>query len=227
MVQSRAERGGHEHEAGRRIWLIRHGETTAGSSTRFYGATDVPLAELGREQVASLEPFVAPQRFAVIACSPLSRARTSAEVVRGLLHEPPAQPDFVVAEELREVDFGEIEGWTAQEIERDRPDWFARWQEGRIDGFPGGETLDGFFARVASGIDRLLAEFPDGDLCIVAHRGVVKNAVCHLCELPRSLVRRWPLDLGSACVLAAPSGAAGGPEGGRRHLLDRYNLCAP
>lgn len=217
MVQNRSAAGGHEHHAGRRIWLIRHGETTGGSSLRLWGATDVPLSELGREQVASLGPFLRHVRFRALVHSPLSRARTSAQVVAGQLGAS-VPPAFECEEGLREIDFGEIEGQTVAEVQAERPDWHAAWMRGDIEGFPGGEALDGFAARVAGAIDAVLGRHPEGDLCVVAHRGVVKNAVCHLTGLPRLLVRAWPLDLGSATVVV---------EDGGRFLLDRYNLVAP
>ena len=38
-----------------RIVLVRHGETTGESSIRYYGATDVPLSDLGRQQVRAAQ----------------------------------------------------------------------------------------------------------------------------------------------------------------------------
>lgn len=211
-----ARQGGHEHEGGRRIWLIRHGETTGNSSVRYYGATDVPLSDLGRHQVGRLAPLLAEQRFAALVHSPLSRAEESARIVLGALRHAPDRVEHEAG--LREVDFGELEGLTSSEIAVDMPEFHARWQRGEIDGYPGGETIAGFRARVAAGIDAVLARHPEGDLCVVAHRGIVKNAVVHLLGLPWQLVRTWCLDLGSATVVVQTE---------RGFVLDRYNLVAP
>ncbi|MGA0058334.1 MAG: histidine phosphatase family protein [Planctomycetota bacterium] len=208
--------GGHEHEGGRRVWLIRHGETTGNSSVRYYGATDVPLSDVGREQVRRLAPVLVEQRFAALVHSPLSRAEESARIVLGALRHAPSRVE--PEHGLREVDFGELEGLTSGEIAADRPDFHARWQRGEIEGYPGGETIAGFRARVAAGMDAVLARHPEGDLCVVAHRGIVKNAIVHLLGLPWELVRTWCLDLGSATVLV---------ESERGFVLDRYNLVAP
>jgi broad specificity phosphatase PhoE len=208
--------GGHEHQAGRRLWLIRHGETTGNSSVRYYGATDVPLSDLGRDQVRRLGPLVRAQRFGALVHSPLARAVESARIVLAALAAAPAR---IEAEELlREVDFGELEGKTAEEIAVEMPDFYADWRAGRIDAYPGGDSIEGFRRRVGEGVDRVLERHPAGDLCIVAHRGVVKNALVHLLGLPWDAVRTWSLDLGSATVLV---------EAGGRFVLDRYNLVAP
>ena len=174
----------------------------------------MPLSDLGREQVRGLADWLADVRCRAVVHSPLSRAVESAGLVAGMLAD---RPLFVeVDDDLREVDFGEIEGWTADEVRADRPEWFERWQRGGIDGFPGGESLDGFAARVAGAIDRAVARHPEGDLAVVAHRGVVKNALSHLVGLPRDVVRAWALDLGSATVVAA--------HPGRGFVLERYNI---
>lgn len=211
-----AVRGGHEHRAGRRLWLIRHGETTGESSIRYFGATDVPLSDLGAEQVRRLAPYLRARRFAAIEHSPLSRAVRSARIVCEILDEAPA----VVAAEplLSEVDFGALEGRTAEEIAVELPAFHAAWRAGRIDAYPDGESIEGFRRRVAQGVDAVLARHGTGEVCIVAHRGVIKNALAHLLGLPASMIRPWPLDLGSVSVLVADDG---------RWSLDRYNLVGP
>ena len=55
-----------------RLILVRHGETEGQSSIRYYGATDIPLSELGREQVRRARELVAVQGFEVVWASSLS-----------------------------------------------------------------------------------------------------------------------------------------------------------
>ena len=211
-----ARPGGHEHEGGRRVWLVRHGETTGNSSVRYYGATDVPLSDVDRDQVRRLLPVLAEQQFAALVHSPLSRAEESARILLSGMRRAPGHVE--VASDLREVDFGELEGMTSHEVAAERPEFHASWRRGEIDGYPGGESIAGFRARVAAGMDAVLARHPEGDLCVVAHRGIVKNAVVHLLGLPWDLVRTWCLYLGSATVLVES------PQG---FVLDRYNLVGP
>ena len=98
------------------------------------------------------------------------------ELLDGLAELPPL---VEVHRGLVEIDFGEIEGWTAEEIAERKPEWYREWRAGRTDGFPGGDTLKGFAQQVARAWDDIVARFPLGDLLIVAHRGVVKRALMH------------------------------------------------
>jgi probable phosphoglycerate mutase len=196
------------------LWLVRHGETTGNSAERYFGRTDVPLADAGRRQVRRLVPFLAAGHFDVVVHSPLSRATESARILLdGLRHEP-ARVESESA--FREVDFGDLEGKSAVEIEAEQPEWYRRWQVGDVEGYPGGETLVGFASRIGAGIDDVLRRFDAHDLLVVVHRGVIKAALVHLLKLPKPVIRSWSLDLGSLSVVVQD-------EDGR-WLLDRYNV---
>ena len=156
----------------RLIHLVRHGETTGQSSIRFWGRTDVPLSEHGRAQVLRLAGVVAPLHVDAVVHSPLSRAAESAEIlVRALqLDQAPthAENDFA------EIDFGHFEGLTREEIAARDGAWFATWERGAHLGYPGGETLSGFAARVRAALARTLAR-TEGDVLVVAQRGVIRR----------------------------------------------------
>ncbi len=162
---------------GRRLLhLVRHGETVGQSSIRFWGSTDVALSDDGRRQVAGLGEVVARTlgtlRVAVVVHSPLVRASESARILGETLRliglPWHVEPDFA------EIDFGAFEGLTAEEIRVRDPRWHAEWQARRHAGFPEGETLAGFDARVRTGFERALAR-TDGDILVVAHRGVIRR----------------------------------------------------
>jgi broad specificity phosphatase PhoE len=184
----------------RRVYLLRHGETEGESSVRFHGSNDVPLSEVGRAQVRAQARRLAGLRFAALVHSPLARAAESARIV---LEELRARPAAVEVErDFREVHFGLIEGLSEPEIEVLLPDWHREWKAGRIDGFPEGETLAAFAARVARALDVALARHARGDLLIVAHKGIVKRALAHLAGLEAEAMHALPVDLGSVAVVA-------------------------
>lgn len=81
-----------------RIWLIRHGRTPLNEEGRYQGKLDTGLSEEGQRALERAD--VSPSRVYV---SPALRARQTA----GILF-PDA--DQVVAEDLREMDFGAFDG---------------------------------------------------------------------------------------------------------------------
>jgi broad specificity phosphatase PhoE len=151
-----------------RLILVRHGETEGQSSIRYFGATDIPLSELGREQVRRARALVASQAFEVVWASSLSRAAESARILA------PGQTIRLEAD-FREVHFGRWEGLTREEIAACDPELFSVWQRdlARFD-YPGGERRSDFRVRIARGLDRLRTSGASSAL-VVAHKGVVRT----------------------------------------------------
>jgi probable phosphoglycerate mutase len=63
------------------IHLARHGQTAYNHEGRFQGHLPVPLDATGREQAAALAEVAAGVEIASLWCSPLRRARETADVV--------------------------------------------------------------------------------------------------------------------------------------------------
>lgn len=151
-----------------RLILIRHGETEGQSSIRHFGATDVPLSDIGREQVRRAREQIAAETFDVVWASSLSRAAESARILA---------PDRAIhlESDFREIDFGRWEGLTREEIAERDPELFEVWQRdlGRFD-YPEGERRADFRARIARGLERLRAVDAAAAL-VVAHKGVVRT----------------------------------------------------
>ena len=165
-----------------RLVLVRHGETVGNSRIRYYGRTDVALADEGRAQMraaaAALATHFGITTFDRIFSSPLVRAREGARIIAG-----PAAA-IAAIEEFREVDFGDFEGLTADEITARFPAEFARWNRDRLApdyAYPCGESRAAFTARVARGVVRMLTLLdPALPALIVAHRGVIRAIVRRL-----------------------------------------------
>ncbi|MBJ22868.1 MAG: histidine phosphatase family protein [bacterium] len=151
-----------------RLILIRHGETVGQSSIRYHGVTDVPLSDLGREQVHASRAHIGGETYEGVWASTLCRSWESARVVAPG-HAIEIDSDF------REIDFGRWEGLTIEEIAALDPEFYADWQARRPGfEFPEGETRAAFRARVARGLERLRATGVESAL-IVVHKGVVRT----------------------------------------------------
>lgn len=183
------------------LYLVRHGETVGESSIRYHGRNDVALSGLGREQITRLRPLVQHVPFRAVVHSPLSRARESAQILTDALQRDPGLVEE--APDLAEVDFGAMEGMTEAEIAMSLPDWFTAWKAGTATGYPGGETFDGFGARVGQAIDGVLARHETGNLLIVVHKGIIKRAMGRLLKMSTEAMDRLNPELGSLTVLAS------------------------
>lgn len=152
----------------RRLILVRHGETAGQSSIRYYGVTDVPLSDQGRGQVLAARARIPGETWEAVWASTLCRSWQSARLIAPR-HPVHLESDF------REIDFGRWEGLTIEEIRALDPEAHARWQsEGAAFDFPGGESRAAFRARIARGLDRLVATEVESAL-VVAHKGVVRT----------------------------------------------------
>ncbi len=184
---------------GFRWFLVRHGATVGDSDNRFHGSGDVALSLQGKVQVQALAPFFQGVRPAAVVHSPLSRARDSAlYLAQAVGWNVPLLPK----EGLRELDFGACEGMTRKEIEEAFPEFAKLWKSGEgYDAFPGGENLGEFGDRVSRAVREMEQEFPEKDLVVVAHKGVLRRILWTLLGKERPEVRAFNPPLGSVSIL--------------------------
>jgi broad specificity phosphatase PhoE len=173
------------------VYLARHGQTAYNLERRFQGHLPVPLDDTGRVQAADLAeratvgtgdgtPFIA------LWCSPLLRARETADILAARLRlEPREEP------RLMETDAGD---WTDRlfvDVQAEDPNGFAGFIEGRPDfAFPGGESFAQQGARVAAA----LADVEQGDLpaLVVCHGVVIRIALYQRAGHRVALAERVP-----------------------------------
>ncbi|MBI1813818.1 MAG: histidine phosphatase family protein [Deltaproteobacteria bacterium] len=198
-----------------RLVLVRHGETDGQSSIRYYGATDVGLSDLGRAQMRCAAAALAGERFAAVYASNLSRAREGARIVSVCREPVIALPGF------NEVDFGEWEGLTDDEIRAHDParhaEWRAHLAARRDFQYPAGDSTAAFRRRVAATLHALLDVAPRGALLMVLHKGVIRTILSELLQLDTPDRSHLALDLGSIHVVAARDGRW------RAEVLDRVD----
>jgi broad specificity phosphatase PhoE len=171
------------------IYYVRHGETAWNAEGRLQGAQDTSLNDLGRKQAAHAGSILADlfardrrseQALAYVA-SPLGRARSTMELVRGALKLPPH--DYAIDDRLREIAYGEWEGSTLSQMQARDPEVFARRQLDKWTVSPaGGETYAAVQIRVRDWYDQLLV-----DTVAVAHGGTARALMVALgIETPAS-----------------------------------------
>ncbi|MEO6700101.1 MAG: alpha-ribazole phosphatase [Jatrophihabitantaceae bacterium] len=163
-----------------RLILVRHTEPAEQADGLCYGSLDVPLSESGRAHAERLALRLADQDASLVLSSPRARALdTAAPIARQ--HELPV----TWVDALRELDFGELEGRTYQEIEASLPDLWAAWMTRPTEvRFPGGESYRDLRARVSQAIDDVRRSRPGQTIIVVAHGGVTRAALAATLGMP-------------------------------------------
>lgn len=157
--------------------MVRHGETEGQSSIRYHGRGDVALDARGREQMRAAARVLNGEVFAKVFASSLVRAIEGARIIAG------DDAPIISIGEFVEIDFGDFEGLTIDEIRQQHPGEFERWRERRLEAdyqYPNGESGEAFRERVSIGMRRMFelwraerGQF-SGTALLVAHRGVIR-----------------------------------------------------
>jgi broad specificity phosphatase PhoE len=156
------------------VALARHGQTEYNAVRRFQGHLPVPLNDRGREQAHELARVAATREWATLICSPLARARETAEIVGAAIgHHPIDDARFA------ETDCGDWTDLTFDAVQAAEPERFAAYLRGDHDfAFPGGESFAQQQLRVLEGIDA--ARQGPRPALIVCHRGSIRLALAAL-----------------------------------------------
>ena len=155
------------------LHLIRHGTTEANKARKYYGSTDIPLANEGVNAIVE---------FATAGIYP--KADSASCYTTGLLRTE--QTFFLIygnrehqqIPELQEYDFGDFEMKTHNELIQ-HPDYTA-WasdEQGAL-ACPNGESTLEFKERVGAGLSQILQEHMGSDeqdrqSILVCHGGVI------------------------------------------------------
>lgn len=177
-----------------KLILARHGETDYNQQWRYQGRTDLGLNQAGRRQAERLRHRLSLQPFDVIYTSRLKRAADTAAIIarrRGV--------KVIASENLDEIDFGQFEGLTYDEIVARYPNW-----EPSDDGFSdyGGESLEQLARRVAVFEKELRRDNPgESNILVVAHAGPLRVLLCRLLGMDIDGWRRFRLAPASLTVV--------------------------
>jgi probable phosphoglycerate mutase len=161
----------------RRLLLARHAETVWHEENRYAGGRSEPeLTDLGRRQAGRLAETAVALGVDVVISSPQRRAVTTATPAAEALGVPLRErPD------LREIDFGALEGHTLSEMDSDAVRRFRENPEANA--FPGAEPLQAAGERCAAALREIGTEH-DGTVLVVAHSSLFRVCLCVLIGVP-------------------------------------------
>ena len=168
-----------------RLILVRHGETMYNAQRRYTGQSDIPLNKLGERQSDALVESLATDHFDVIVTSDLERTRVTAEAI-ARNHSLAIQEDI----DLRELAFGEWEGYTYDEVLARDAKLVAQWRSDPVTyAPPGGETVSQLRDRCARALRNWQKQYPEASVLWVTHGGLIGVLLCHVLSI--DLKRRW------------------------------------
>jgi probable phosphoglycerate mutase len=180
--------------------LLRHGETRMSVEKRFSGPTAEPLTARGEAMAEAAAARLAARRSSpieAIVCSPVARAVATAAPVAAAL-----DLDVIVDDGLREVDFGDWDGYTFAEVQAKWPAEMAAWLADADVAPPHGESMAGCGRRVRQSRDRILAAHPGRTVLVVSHVTPIKTLVRIALDAPVAALFRMHLDLASLSEIA-------------------------
>jgi 2,3-bisphosphoglycerate-dependent phosphoglycerate mutase len=152
-----------------RIILTRHGETDWNAEARIQGHTDIALNATGVAQAEALGERLSREAIDVIYTSDLSRAERTAEAVRRRM----PNVEFIRTLELRERNWGALEGMNLEEVKGKNPKDAETLKTGAADYTPeGGESKIDVRARVLKFLEKVITGNPGKTVLLVTHGGI-------------------------------------------------------
>jgi len=180
-----------------RIWLVRHGEP-AGVRGRCYGKLDIGLSAAGRAQMERAAACLRTEPLEAIYASPRVRTMESARIVAGF-HRCGCREDAG----LSEIDFGEFEGLTYDEIAVHYPAIYRQWMESPTEvQFPHGESFAAMRVRVLRAFEAIRQRHEGRTAAIVTHGGVIRIVLAWALEMPDRCLFRLAQDYAALNLLA-------------------------
>jgi probable phosphoglycerate mutase len=178
-----------------RLYLIRHGQTTAAAEDRFAGSIDVELSDEGRSQAAYLAERLADDRIAAVYSSPMKRTVATAAFVARPHGLTPA-----LREGLREIHHGHWEGLERAAVERRYAEEYAAYEADPFTFAPaGGESGLEVLARALPVVREIVLAHRGATVAIVSHKATIRLVVAsHLGLDARGYRDR--LDQSPACL---------------------------
>ncbi len=179
---------------------MRHGQTEWNRLRRYQGQTDIELNETGIEQAQKAAERLSNEKIDSVYCSDLKRARQTAETIVskhnnvGAIHESPL---------LREMNFGDYEGLTFEEMDPKfqlifsaDPAWRSIGPNVRA---PNGESISDMASRLKQFTQQILGKHTDNEtILIVAHGGPLQTLICQLMGI--GLEHWWQIRISGASV---------------------------
>ncbi len=153
------------------FYVTRHGQTEWNLNRRAQGHLDSPLTDLGRQQAAKLGDRIKDIDFDIAYCSSSGRTLQTTQIALG-----GRKVEIIQRDQLRELNFGDWEGKTWQEIEATNPEQlYNLWKDPANYQPQNGESIDQLITRIKAEFRRIAEKHLGQTVFVAVHGGVVKS----------------------------------------------------
>ena len=157
------------------VYFVRHGETSWNAEGRLQGQADTDISEKGRQQATRngellRDLLTDPQAFDFVA-SPLRRTRETMERVRRAMGLDPVA--YRTDDRLKELHFGDWQGFTYTELELSDPGSSARRAKDKWNFVPPGEHAESY-QMLLERVRPVIEGFVTPTVC-VTHGGILRT----------------------------------------------------
>ena len=168
------------------VHLVRHGESEYHAENRYASQKDIKLSEAGIAQADNLKNWVRSRNIDLIIASDLIRALETAR--------PAAETNGIELEidsRFREVNFGEVEGMTPEQMNSRFPDVFMSFSKNPATTvFPNGESGKIAVTRGLAGLADLSRRDTLSEVMIVFHGTLLRLILCKVLGIEIDNYRR-------------------------------------
>jgi len=173
------------------IVLVRHGATDWNLQGRCQGSSDRHLSEVGARQAERLAALLSAEEIHAIYSSHLRRALQTADYI-----SQPHKLPVLIEHNIRELDHGELEGLTFNQIKENYAEFLLRWRsEPAKICVPGGERLADVARRAWNGLNQIVQRHPDAErILVVSHNFPILGIVCRVTGTHLNDYRSFHLD---------------------------------
>ncbi len=156
-----------------KLIMVRHGESEGNAIRRFTTSGEAQITDLGRRQAneaaAKIKLMFEPT---LVIASTFLRARETGRIIAEELGIP-----LELEHEFREQSLGQLAGLPYESVQQDptfdpKQSWL--WRP------PGGESHIDVRARIAPVLARVARKYPDEEIVIVSHGGVMRCTWAHV-----------------------------------------------
>ena len=144
-----------------KVYIVRHGQVPH-NALKQYNANDEDLTDLGIKQAEELRDKIKNINFDIIICSPLNRAKHTADILNVNHHK------IIYDERISERSCGDLSGKPLEVTNREE-----YWNYNTTIKYGTSENIKLFFDRVYNFLDELRTK-DYNNVLIVAHSGVSK-----------------------------------------------------